>query len=266
MPRAPTLAGTVTLLTDFGLSDPYVGILKGVLLHEAPNTRIVDLSHDVPPQDIRVAAFWLAHAYPFFPVGSVHLCVVDPGVGSARVPIAFHQAGHLFVGPDNGVFSDVLAGVSAPRVRRIDASGLGLDVPSRTFHGRDVFAPVAARLASRALRLEQLGPQHEPLVELRPPVVSDAGGVTGMVIFADRFGNLVTDIPAALVDRERHVVEIAGRALRVVGTYVEAKPGECVGLVSSFGTLEVAQRDGHAAGTLGSPRGAPVRLLARPPV
>jgi S-adenosyl-L-methionine hydrolase (adenosine-forming) len=239
-----------------------VGIVKGVLLREGPTLQVVDLSHEVPPQAVSVAAFWLAHSYRFFPARTVHLCVVDPGVGSARAPIAARALGHYFVAPDNGLLSDVLAADGSARVHRIEPDRLGLDVTSRTFHGRDLFAPVAARLASGQISLSELGPPHAALMEQRAIPVRDASGISGAVLFADHFGNLVTDIPGALLKPRGERVVVAGAELRVLGTYADARAGECIGLVSSFGTLEIAQRDGSAASALGVGRGAPIRVLA----
>jgi hypothetical protein len=253
--------GVVTLLTDFGVHDPYVGIVKGVLLRESLSLEIVDLSHEVPPQAVSVAAFWIAQAYRFFPAGSVHLCVVDPGVGSARAPIAAEALGHYFVAPDNGLLSDVLLEASSARVHRIEADRLGLDVVSRTFHGRDLFAPVAGRLASGQVLLSELGPPHAASMERRAIPVRDANGISGTVLFVDHFGNLVTNIPGSLLGGRRDRVMVGAERLRVLGTYAEANAGECIGLVSSFGTLEIAQRDGSAARALGAGPGAPIRVV-----
>lgn len=256
-------SGVVTLLTDFGARDPYVGIVKGVLLREHAALTLVDLCHEVPPQAVEVAAFWIARSVPYFAPGTVHLCVVDPGVGSARAAIAAEVAGHTFVAPDNGLLSEVIAQSDDARVRRIDALSLGLDVPSRTFHARDLFAPVAARLASGKLAFVELGPVHEPRLERRSLPARDASGVNGRVLFVDHFGNAVTDIPEALVDASTDEVSVGAERLRLVQTYAEAEPLECVGLVSSFGTLEIARRDGSAAAALGLVRGVGVKLVRR---
>lgn len=252
----------VALLTDFGVLDPYVGIVKGVLLRQAPKLRIVDVSHQVPAQDLTIAAFWIAHVYPWFPPGTVHLCVVDPGVGGSRAPIAARAFDQYFVAPDNGLLSGVLDSGSA-EVRRIVPDLLGISVPSRTFHARDLFAPVAARLASGELALDQLGPPHEPQMLKRIVPCRDERGVSGRIVFADHFGNLVSDIPAELVDLASDRIRVGVHELRLVGTYSEASPGECVGVLSSFGTLEIAQRDGNAAQVLGLRSGASVRAEAR---
>jgi S-adenosylmethionine hydrolase len=251
----------VTLLTDFGLNDPFVGIMKGVMLRLAPGLELIDLSHGIPAQDVEAASFTLAHSFSWFAPNTVHLCVVDPGVGSARAAVAVRARGHTFVGPDNGVFGAVAKGDPSAAARRIEPSGLGLQLRSRTFHGRDLFAPVAALLAAGMRRFEELGPLHElaPGFSQRPQP-SDAG-CTGKVVLVDHFGNLISDVPGAALSAGCKV-ELGARRLRSVGTYSEAEPGECVALVSSFDTLEIAERDGSAARTLGVGRGEPVRVVS----
>jgi len=254
------LSGVVTLLSDFGLADPYVRMMKGAMLRQAPELRLVDLTHAVPAQDHELAGFFVFHSFRFFPHGSVHLCVVDPGVDSARAALAVRAAGHYFVAPDNGLLSRVLDADSKHEARAIDVERVGLGTPSRTFHGRDVFAPAAASLASGRTRFEELGPLHAPLCSKPAPAAAKG---EGHVLFVDRFGNLVSDLPASALEAPVGdlAIEIAGRRLRVVGTYAEAEVGECVGLVSSFGTLEVAMREGNAAQALGVGRGATLRAL-----
>jgi S-adenosylmethionine hydrolase len=255
-------SGIVTLLTDFGLRDPFVGVMKGALLARYPSARLVDLTHDIEPGRIADAAFWTAQAYPWFPPGTVHLAVVDPGVGTSRAALVVWCAGHLFVGPDNGLFELVFREAEAYECRRIDLPGLGLALPSKTFHGRDVFAPVAGLLASGRVELGGVGPPHEPLVTARVPRARPvAEGIEGEVLIVDRFGNLVTNVVAAPLGDLRGVsVEILDRTLEVVGTYGELAPGGCAAVVGSFGQLEVVERDGSAARTLGAQRGTPFRV------
>ncbi len=256
----PEPSRTVTLLTDFGVTDPFVGIMKGVMLREAPELRFVDLTHAVPPQDIALAEFWLAQSYSWFERGTVHLCVVDPGVGSERAALAACADGHYFVGPDNGVLSAALENDPAADVRHIDLRRLGIAPPSRTFHGRDVFAPIAARLASGKASLEDLGERCEPLRRalVRPQRAPDA--LVGSVVAIDHFGNLITDLPAKWLEDGFVRVEAGGRTLGIVATYSEAAVGDGVALVSSFETLEIAVRNGNAAVTLGLARGDEVRV------
>jgi len=257
----------VSLLTDFGLSDPFVGVMKAVILSHEPSLCIVDVSHGVPAQDIDVAALWLSEAYRWFSRGAVHVCVVDPAVGSARAALAARAGEHVFLAPDNGVLSDVLVREPRAEVRRIDALELGLPIPSRTFHGRDVFAPIAARLASGELCFADVGPVHAPVRRARALPAREQNRVIGRVSFVDHFGNLVSDVAASVLGDGVETVEIGERRLRRVGTYSEAEPGECVALVSSFGTLEVACRDGNAAEVLKASRGdrVVVHLAARAP-
>jgi len=252
----------VTLLTDFGASDPFVGVMKGVVLSLARGSALVDLSHDVEPGRIADAAFWLAQAYPWFPAGTVHLAVVDPGVGTSREALVLRAAGHWFVGPDNGLFEVVLRRVNSFECRRLDVGRLGLAPQSSTFHGRDVFAPVAGLLASRRLDFEGVGPRHEPLATHRVPEPRAVdGGFEGEVLVVDRFGNLITNVEApTLGDLETTRVEILGRMLEHVRTYGELSPGGAAFVVGSFGQLEVVERDGSAARTLGAQRGTPLRV------
>jgi S-adenosylmethionine hydrolase len=256
----PEPAATVTLLTDFGLDDPFVGIMKGVMLREAPALRFVDITHEVPPQDVALAELWLDASYRWFPAGSVHLCVVDPGVGTARAALVAIAAGHYFVAPDNGVLSGVLRGAGG-EVRHVDVARLGLHPRSRTFHGRDIFAPVAALLASGKVAFDALGPRCEPLLAAEQPPIRGEEALLGRVVAVDHFGNLITNLPGAWISAGFVRVEVGSRTLRMVSTYAEAEIGECVALISSFDTLEVAVRNGHAARELDVARGASVRVL-----
>jgi S-adenosyl-L-methionine hydrolase (adenosine-forming) len=257
-----TPSGIVTLLTDFGLRDPFVGVMKGVVLSRCRAATFVDLSHDIEPGRVSDAAFWLGQAYPWFPSGTVHLAVVDPGVGTPRAALAVRAGGHVFVGPDNGIFEVVRRRADAFECFRIEPERLGLSPPSRTFHGRDVFAPVAGSLAAGSMDASDVGPAHE-LVATRivpePRRVSD--GVEGEVIVVDRFGNLVTNIEGVtLGEPTRCRVELLGRVLPLVGTYGDAAPGDCVAVLGSFGQIELIKRDGSAAIALGAQRGTPLRV------
>jgi S-adenosylmethionine hydrolase len=247
-------SGVVTLLTDFGLVDPFVGLMHGVVLKRFPEARVVDLCHAVEPQDVGEAAFLLERCYGWFAAGSVHVAVVDPGVGTDRAALALEADGHLFIAPDNGLVG-ALARRSDAVAHRVDLSRLGLPEPSRTFHGRDVFAPVAAELARGAVSIEDLGPRITPR---QPPAAAPSRVVT-----IDRFGNLITNVEGAELGAEVVGVEIGGRRVALAGTYAEVPRGELVALVSSYGTLEIAVRDGNAAQALGVSKGEPVRLEKR---
>lgn len=252
-------SGLVTLLTDFGLSDPFVGILHGVIAKRGPELKVVDLTHQVPPQAIGVGAFYLRHTFSWFPEGTVHVAVVDPGVGSQRHAVVVEALGHLFVAPDNGLLGEVIelaaAKGAAARSFRVDVAAprLGLTVASATFHGRDVFAPVGAELA-RGLSACEVGPEASDLVPAPVAVVKRvSAGFEGQVVAVDHFGNCITNLcvgdlsPEAAAQPERFQVCVGQRALRLVRTYSDAAAGELCALVSSFGTIEIAARDGSAA-------------------
>jgi S-adenosylmethionine hydrolase len=248
----------VTLLTDFGLQDPFVGVMKGVLVGLCPDAQLVDLTHDIAPQNVRAGAFWLDNAYSWFPAGTVHLAVVDPGVGTSRRAVVVKAAGHCFVAPDNGLLDGVRRGPSSA-ARVIDAARLGLVPRSRTFHGRDVFAPVAGRLASGALTFEEVGPEVDlgPGSVLPDPRIAERS-VEGEVLVVDRFGNLVSNVVLASPVGTGATVRILGRSLPLVGTYADLAPGDCGAVVGSFGQVEVVRRNGSAAGALGAKPGTPV--------
>ena len=200
----------LTLLTDFGTADYYVAAVKGTLLRLAPGTTLVDVSHEVPPGDVEAAAFLLAAAASSFPDDTVHLAVVDPGVGSARRMLAVRAASAFFVAPDNGLLTPFLDGAIA--IRAVERAELFLPSPGQTFHGRDRFAPVAAWLL-RGERFEDLGPEIGDPVRLPAPLPQrDTGRITGRVVHVDRYGNLITDIPAALAPPGPCRAEAGGHA------------------------------------------------------
>lgn len=240
----------ITLLTDFGTADGYVGEVKGVLCSLAPGVTIVDVSHHVAPQDIDGARLALARYWRRFPVGTVHMAVVDPGVGTPRAAVAIQSDGRFLVGPDNGVLS--------PALFSLDAQVVELGVPATaapTFHGRDVFAPAAARL-SVGVPLHELGePLREPVRRRTPePRKRPDGAVEGEVLTIDRFGNAVTNLYA----RADGWLEVGSAMLPVARTYAEVAVQSPVVVVGSSGLLEVAVRDGHAAAAMQLTRGCTV--------
>ena len=260
----------VALLTDFGSQDHYVGAVKGAVLAACREAAVVDLTHELPPHDVMAAAFSLAAARPAFPAGTTFLAVVDPGVGSARRALALEANGQRFVGPDNGIFTFVLAEQPAARVHEITNQGLFRAHVSATFHARDIFGPVAGRLAA-GMDIAEVGPPLSDPVRLaleRPRPVGSAEW-EGAVLHVDRFGNLITnftqeDLDVALAtvngDPTELVVTVEGMVLPLVRTYSDVCEGEACALAGSSGRLEVSVNRGSAARQLGAARGAPVRV------
>lgn len=248
---------TFTLLTDFGLDDYYVAAVKGVILSRAPDANLVDISHTVPPGDVAAGAFLLGAAVPWFPAGSVHMAVVDPGVGSHRRLLAAESPHGWLVGPDNGLFTPLLVGA---RVWSVTQDFLFLDSPGQTFHGRDRFAPIAAYLLNGG-HGRDLGPEiDDPVLLPREPPTLGTGRLEGSVIHVDRFGNLVTDLPEGWIPEGCPMrAEIAGRTVSHYAThYAEIPEGEPAVMPGSLGTLELSLRNGDLAGSWGIGRGARV--------
>jgi len=254
-------SGVITLLTDFGLSDPFVGVMTGVILSGFAEARVVDLCHGLRPQAIAEASFWLERCYAWFPRGTLHVVVVDPGVGSERRVLAAALGGHYFLLPDNGLLSAALLASPGARVLEVELSRFSLPPASATFHGRDVFAPLAARLASGQLSFDALGTPVEPLPGLLPQPRREPERVLGEVITVDRFGNLLTNLDqASVAGFAAGRALVAGRSLRCLRTYADAAPGELLALINAFGVLEIAEREGNAELTLGVTRGAVVEF------
>ncbi len=255
-------APIVTLTTDFGLRDAFVGIMKGVILGICPAARLVDLSHDVSPRDVLEAALVLESSARFFPGGTVHLAVVDPGVGSRRRGLAISAAGQRFVGPDNGLFTAAL-GEPGWMAVSLENPEYRLAEVSQTFHGRDIFAPAAAHLAA-GIPLERLGPRAQDPVRLHLPDCRLENGVwVGEVIGADRFGNLVTSVTARRLGTPGAgwVVELDGRILgRLASCYADGREGEPTAIIGSSGRVEIFVRNANAQAVLGARRGTPVRV------
>lgn len=252
----------ITLTTDFGLSDSYVAAMKGIIAGIAPQATVIDITHQIAPQDVRGAAYVLHSALSCFPPGAVHLAVVDPGVGSARRPIAAAAGGQFFVGPDNGLFTHAWQDSPPAACVVLDNPAYWRPQLSHTFHGRDLFAPVAAHLANGAA-LAALGtPIADPILfDVLAPRRRPDGSLTGQIIHVDHFGNLVSNIPGAWLTGGRWTVQIAGQ--RLIGpspTYAAALPGQLLALVSSGGTLEIALRDGSASSQLAVASGEPIEV------
>lgn len=265
-------APMVGMLTDFGLADGYVGVMKAVLLSIAPGVPIVDITHDIRPQDIEMGAWSLGIAWRYFPAGSVLLCVVDPGVGSARRAIALHAHDRYFVGPDNGLFTYPLLAAggaeTATECVRLDNVSFHLSRVSATFHGRDVFAPCAAHLAI-GMEMAELGSPLSPasLVRLSIPLEPWREGDTwfGRVAHVDHYGNLISDIGPKLTRQAlaapEAFVEVAGHVVSARATHFSGGPsGQPFFLQDSSGALAIVMRDDSAAQTLSVRRGAQVIL------
>ena len=264
----------ISLLTDFGLSDPYVGIMKAVITSVCPQARVIDISHDVAPQDVYQAAFMLAAAHGFFPHNSVHAVVVDPGVGSSRRSVAVRTSKAVFVAPDNGVLSLMLDDAENADAFLVNNSDLFLHPVSRTFHGRDVFAPVAARLVC-GMKPEMLGPeialQSLVRLELGPAPHMDASGrLTGTVVYADRFGNLVSNIGRRHLEKhfqdpDAVCVQAGNQVISGMShCYADAAKGGLLAITGSFDMLEISVNQDSAARVLQMALGDPVYVFVRP--
>lgn len=258
----------VSLTTDFGLHQPFVALMKAVVQDRCPDARVIDLTHHVAPFAVAEGGFWLEHCFRFLPRGSFHVAVVDPGVGSPRPILAIEWEGHAFLAPDNGLLGHI-AEQEGARVRRVAEDVLrrhGLPEVSATFHGRDLFAPLAGDLAAGRLRLADLGPM---VVDARPspvPRVSqEEHRWRGQVLLVDHFGNCFSnlDISSEIVSR---IVEVrfGNRCVPLVRTYSERSAGTAVALVNAFGVLEAACVQGRADDRLGLRVGSPVEVVLAP--
>ncbi|MFH1147394.1 MAG: SAM-dependent chlorinase/fluorinase [Pseudomonadota bacterium] len=256
----------ITLLTDFGTQDIYAGVMKGVILSICPEARIVDITHDIPPQDIRTAAWQLCNSYRYFPEHTIHVAVVDPEVGTSRRPLLIRGGGYCFVGPDNGVFSLVCRSLKEYAAYSLNRKEFFLNEVTQTFHGRDIFAPVAAHVACGRLPEELGDPVTDNVILPMAQVLSDDLVLRGEVIYIDHFGNLITNISreefSAFVRNQPFLIRIADAAIRsVYRTYAEAKPHDIVALFGSNDYLEIAENSGNAASALGVDKGTRVIIV-----
>lgn len=258
----------ITLTTDFGYTDPFVGIMKGVISGINPAARIVDLSHGIAPQDIMAAALILRYSSQYFPRGTIHVAVVDPGVGSARRPLLLEFKGNYFIGPDNGVLSIVTEGRRPTRIVCLSNRSYQLKPPSLTFHGRDIFAPAAAYLSCGILP-EAFGETIEDFVELTwPPVLKTGTSIRGEIVYVDRFGNLFTNI------RSDDLKELPENQLRIMihdflipglsTNYAAVEQGAYVAVINSWGLLEIAIYKGNAQQCSGAIIGDKVQVSTVP--
>jgi len=266
----------VTLTTDFGEGSPYVAAMKGVLLSANPSLRLIDLGHAIPPQDVRHAAFFLAGCLPYFPPGTIHVIVVDPGVGTQRALLHIEAGGHQLLAPDNGCWTLATTrltaaserGASVPSVRRLTEPRFWRHPVSATFHGRDILAPVAAYLSLGGDPRDLGSPVSEWVRYNLPDPILESHRLAGEVVFVDSFGNLLTNIPGqavlALASVPVQVLVATRTVTRVVRTYGEAIRGTPVALVSSDGLFEVAVVEGNAARELDAVVGTPVVVSLLP--
>lgn len=269
----------ITLTTDFGTRDSYVGAMKGVILSRCPDANIIDIAHEIAPQAVAQGAYVLAAAVAYFPPYAIHLAVVDPGVGSDRRPIALSTPTGVFVAPDNGILTRVLAAhgaeavpdetvdtpasVRAPdgcRAVVLDNPSLWLPEVSNTFHGRDIFAPVAAALA-RGADLSQVGSEIDSFSVLPSPNPKIGDATRGAIIHIDRYGNLITDIPAADLPATARI-GIAARCIVGISQSYSERPGKLLAISGSQSTLEIALGNGNASLALGAKVGDVVAVTA----
>lgn len=260
MQELPKPPPRITLLTDFGPKDTYIGVMKGVIATVCPHAVIEDLSHGIAPQDVHEGAFLLAQSYSYFPPGTIHVAVVDPGVGGERSILGLEIDGFRFLAPDNGLLGGVLSGRTPDQVVRVENERFFLQPVSATFHGRDIFAPVAAHLAM-GVPLGELGPVHEGAIEMPWPLPRSEGGyLRGEVIHVDHFGNCITNLRASQVDAGTVTcnADAGERRIPVAHHYSAVAVGGTLALAGSSGYVEISVRDGHAADQLGIKRGDPV--------
>lgn len=268
MTAANKPSGVITITTDFGHQGPFGGVMKGRILSRFPEAKIIDLTHEIVVHWPAEAGFWLARAFEYFPAGTVHVAVVDPGVGTSRDIIAVTAQGHVFLAPDNGLLAPIVGRHRDAAVVRFNPSQLarlGVSRPSATFHGRDIFAPIAAELAAGRCAPADLGEAVDTLVPawVDEPTV-EPSSVSGVVITIDHFGNLISNIDATLIERFRlPLVHAGNHSFPLLRTYGDTRPGEYLALVNSFGVVEIARAEQSAAEGLGLSRGAPVVVRDR---
>jgi S-adenosylmethionine hydrolase len=256
----------ITLLTDFGLADHYVAVMKGVILNICPKARLVDISHEIEPFCIAEGAYTLAQAWKYFPIGTIHLAIVDPGVGGARRPVVAETGGHRFVAPDNGLLSMALDPEAGAQVREITARRYFRDPVNDTFHGRDIFAPVAAHLA-KGLVPSRLGKIIlNPVIGhfAKPTQLSD-GHWRGLILKIDRFGNVITNFDQKTfhaIARRPFSLKSGRRTLTGYHpTYAAAPPGKLFALFGSTGYVEISVRESSAEAVLGLRPGGAIELI-----
>ena len=258
-------SGVITITTDFGHKGPFTAVMRGVIYSRFADAHVIDLAHDIPAHWPPEAGFWVSRAYRYFPKGSVHVAIVDPGVGTERDILIVDYDGHRFLAPDNGLLALMLDDAEHANVFRLDLEALarlGIGPPSMTFHGRDIFAPIAAELAAGRTKPVSIG---TATTEWTPSWIEkpekSAGRIVGRVMTVDSFGNLISDIDKSLLDDfASPIIHVGGHSIEMLATYGRAKPGDYLALINSFDVVEIARAEGNAAEGLGTERGAPVTV------
>ena len=249
----------ITLTTDFGYKDPFVGTMKGVIFGINPDAQVIDLCHGIPAQDLTAGALALCSSVPFFPRGSIHVAVVDPGVGTSRKPLLIESEGSFFVGPDNGIFGPLLKGKETGQIVELSNESYHLKPTSSTFHGRDIFAPAAAHL-SLGIPPQDLGARVKRFESLDwPETVKTANSIVGELLYIDGFGNLITNVRAQDLSDfqlEQMLISLGHIAIRgLAPNYASVRKGEYVALIDSWGLLEISLFKGNAALDLNAKKG-----------
>ena len=263
------MARIITLTTDFGHMGPFVAVMKGVIVQRAPTAGIIDLTHEIHAHWPAEAGFWLGRSFRYFPSGTIHVAVVDPGVGTERNIVAVDYEQHIFIAPDNGLLPGVFEQGKTFRAWQLDETWRAQQdwpSPSSTFHGRDIFAPLAAEMATGNIQPADIGP---PVDELIPSLLDEPwsadGKIHGTVVTIDHFGNLITNIDRALLNGlSAPEAIVSGHRFDIRETYGNAVPGDFLALINSFDVVEIARAEGSAADGLGLGRGAPVTIQNRP--
>ena len=256
----------ISLITDFGLKDNFVGVIKAVILKINPSAGIIDICHEVKPQDITEAAFLLMSSYNYFPSGTVHLAVVDPGVGSGRKKILVKTKNYFFIGPDNGILSLALKKETPLKIIQITNQRYFLKPVSNTFHGRDIFAPVCAYVSKDKYNIERFGRRIKSFKELELPKVNmTPNSLTGEIIYIDRFGNLISNIDKNILENfvknKKFKIDIKGRTIdRLSSSYSEGSYLKLIALMDSFNYLEIALNCSSARDYLGVDKGAKIKI------
>jgi S-adenosylmethionine hydrolase len=256
----------VTLTTDFGIKDHYVGVMKGVMLSINPDILIIDITHQIPPQDILGGAFTLRNIYRYFPQGTIHVAVIDPGVGSGRKSIALEADGSIFIGPDNGIFTFICRESKSAKVFEISNSKYVLPNVSHTFHGRDIFAPAAAHI-SLGIPPEDLGKgvKNPMMISIKEPETR-GDEIIGEFIYVDSFGNLISNIPSELI-KPGFKIHVGKRTINGISkSYADAQKGELTAIIGSSGLLEISVNQGRASDVIRNTAKTSMRLKDMPQI